>query len=289
MAAIAAIGLTLFFGATPSDSLLVEQQFFGSFENATRIATARDGGIYVIDQGRESILSFRGPGLVAKTVGGYGWEATTFDRPTGIVSDGLTTYVSDYGNHRIIRYDRNFVFLSSLSTRDTSFAPAQFGYPLGVSLSRQGDLFVLDGENLRVVEFDSRSRFLRSFGTIESREGRLHQPVEMEVTNDDRVVILETDRIVEFDYAGNYVRSVGEGLLKNATGMAATEKGFFVTANDTLYWFNLDGTVRMKIPSSTILAQFPLVPLRDVAVRGDRILLLSSTRVGVFALETAVR
>lgn len=292
MAAIAAVGLAAIFswfsaGPAVGDTLLVEERFFGSFENASRVHVDALGQIYVLDEARHTISRFRGSSGAIQTIGGFGWDATTFDRPTAVAADGLNVYVSDYGNHRVMRYDRNLVFVSSLALRDTSFSPAQFGYPLGLALSRQGDLFVLDGENLRVVQFDSRSRFVRSFGTLESPEGRLRQPVEISVSPDDKVLILENDRIIEFDFAGTYLRSMGEGAIHNSGGMCSIENGLLVAANDTLMWFNSDGSVRMKIAASDIVSGFPLSPLRDVAVSNDRLLLLTPTRVGVFRLESA--
>ncbi len=290
MAAIAAISLSVLLSSLPGlnsagDTLLIEQRFFGSFGNASRISIDAAGQVYVLDGDRHTVSRFSGSRGKSLTIGGFGWDVTTFDRPTAVATDGLNVYVSDYGNHRIVRYDRNLVFLSSLTTRDTSFAPAQFGYPLGLALSRQGDLFVLDGENLKIVQFDSRSGFVRSFGTIESQEGKLHQPLEISVTQDDRVLVLENDRIVEFDFAGTYLRSIGQGVIRNSTGMCTVENGILVAANDTLLWLNHDSSVRMRIAASTVIAEFPLSPLRDVAVWKEQLFLLTPSRVGVFRME----
>ena len=271
------------------DTLLVEDRFFGSFENASRITVDSRGFILVIDEAAHSVLVFDSPDHQPRVLGGYGWDQTTFDRPTGVATDVLNIYVADFGNHRVNRFDRQLTFLSSLSTRDTTFEIARFGYPRGVALSRQGDLFVLDGENLKVVQFNGRSGFVRTFGGIESSEGRLREPVEIEVSNDDKIRVLETDRVVEFDFAGNYVRSIGEGVIRNSKGMCLARNGFLVVSNDTLRWFHNDGSVRMTLAASEILGEFPASPLRDVVVWKDRLLLLTPVRVGVFQVESAAR
>lgn len=294
MAAFAAIGLCTIFSllrvpAGSGDTLLTEQGFFGSFGNASRISIDASGQIYVLDADRHTVTRFRESRETSQTIGGFGWDATTFDRPTAVATDGLNVYVSDYGNHRVVRYDRNLVFLSSLVTRDTSFTPAQFGYPLGLALSRQGDLFVLDGENLKIVQFDSRSGFVRSFGAIESQQGRLHQPLEVTVSEEDRVLVLESDRIVEYDFSGTYVRSIGEKIIHNAAGMCTAADGFVVAADDTLSWFRHDGSVKLRIAASTIIGEFSLSPLRDVAVWKDRLFLLTPSRAGAFRIEEAAR
>ncbi len=291
MVALAAIaGLLLCVpGLQAQDTLFVEESFFGSFGNAARIAVDASGTIYVLDDARHTLSLFSERGTHQRLVGGYGWDATTLDRPTGVATDGLTIYVSDYGNHRIVRYDRNLVFLSALSTRDTSISSAQFGYPLGLALSKQGDLFVLDGENLRVVQFDSRSGFVRSFGSLEAGEGRLQRPLEVAVSEDDKVLVLEPDRIAQFDYAGNFLSSIGRGTFTGAKGMAVGRRGIMVVANDTLHLFDSKGSVRWAMAASEILSEYSLAPLQDVAMWKDRLLIVSPSRVGIFRMEPASR
>jgi DNA-binding beta-propeller fold protein YncE len=139
----------------------------GSFERATHIFAGKQGAIYVLDADQNKIFYFSDITQIPKSIGGFGWSAGSFDRPTGIATDGINVYVSDYGNHRIQRFDRNLNYISSFSTRDTSGqADMRFGYPLDVALSELGDLFVLDGENLRVLKFNPQQFFELSYSII---------------------------------------------------------------------------------------------------------------------------
>ena len=131
--------------AEPPDTMLVEQKTLGSFQRATRLITNPQGWIYVLDSERNLVVLMKGDEGPSSSVGGYGWSSTTFDEPTGLATDGLNVYVADRGNHRLLRFDRSLNFISSFVTRDTSLLAARFGSPLGVALSRLGDLFVLDG------------------------------------------------------------------------------------------------------------------------------------------------
>ncbi|MEX2115571.1 MAG: NHL repeat-containing protein [Bacteroidota bacterium] len=283
MAAFAPIITGILLGFATGDTLLVEDRVFGSFDHASRIAFDIRGRCFVIDRGTSSVAVFSPQFDLTSTLGGFGWDLTAFDGPTGIASDGLSTFIADHGNHRVIRFDQSMAALSTLLTRDSSHAPARFGFPLGVALSRQGELYVLDGENNRVVKFDSRLRFERSFGGMEAGAGTLRQPMDVVVGERGQVMVLESHRIVEFDYAGNYLRSVGEGSLKGARGFGEAGSGVVVAGSSELWFFDDRGELTMNI-------QYPLLvsdvkeELSDAVVRDERIFVLTARCVRVFRL-----
>jgi len=262
-----------------ADTVLREDYVVGSFQNATRIAQNAQGWLYVVDTEANTVFQLRSPRDEPRSVGGYGWGATSFDRPLGLTTDGLSLYVADYNNHRIQRFDRNLNFLSSFSTRDTNVAAARFGFPSGVALSRLGDLFILDSENLRVVKFTASLQFERSFGGIESKQGRLRAPRKILLAPQDRVMVLDDDRLVVFDYFGNFISSVGDGILKDARGFDASANAIVVAAEDSLLWFNYHGALSRIQPLSEVVASAPLSPLQDVVMLNDRVLLLTPHRI----------
>ena len=275
--------------------LLVEQSSFGTFQEAARLAILPQGWVSVIDRGDHSLLVFKEPSASPVTIGGFGWEAGAFDRPSGIATDGINLFVSDYGNHRIQRFDRNLNFISTLATRDTMESRARFGYPLGVAVSRFGDLFVLDGENLRVAKFHVSGRFERSFGDGERAPARLAAPVSITLSLQDRVLILERDRILEYDYFGNLVRRLGEGVLKDAIAMAQSDSGFVVVTATSLVLLSPNGAPLQTIGLGEILtspdpakrdgARKPLGEVRDIIVRRQTMWLLTRTACFVFEMK----
>ncbi len=288
MAALAAIVLPFLLlpdgpPSSPADTLLVEGRFFGTFLKATRISADSRGQVFVLDEARDLLIHFDGDQREV-SIGGRGWDGSSFDRPTGMATDGLSLYVSDYGNHRVSRFDRRLTFISALSTRDSAFVPARFGYPAGVALSRQGDLFVLDGENLRVVKFNAQSRFERSFGDREALRGRLRDPRKILVSRFDQVFVLEKNRIVEFDYAGNFVRDFADGIFSDATGVSETRAGVVVSTKRMLLWFDRTGKLTQSMNVELIVSSAPLIPVQDVAVAEDRLYILTPTRVGIFKM-----
>jgi hypothetical protein len=274
------------FRAGMSDTSLVEEKSFGNFQRATRVVTSPQGWVYVLDADRNLAILMKGEDEPSASVGGYGWSSTTFDQPSGLATDGLNVYVADRGNHRIMRFDRSFNFISTFTTRDTSLLAARFGSPLGVAISRLGDLFVLDGENLRIVKFTASMRYERSFGDIDDARARLRQPVKILLSPDDRVFVLESDRLLEFDYFGQDLRTIGSGLFRDARGFCFVRGGMVVVTPETLGWFNERGELLREIRASDILAQSPISVMEDVAVEADRLLVLTSTHLHILRFLT---
>ena len=288
MAAIFAIILslcawTVSVCAQPVDSLPVEEYSVGSFERATRLFAGTQGAIYVLDADQNKIFVFADITQPPKSIGGFGWSAGSFDKPTGIATDGINIYVSDYGNHRIQRFDRNLNYLSSFSTRDTSDTFSRFGYPLDVALSELGDLFILDGENLRVLKFNPQNFFERSFGDINAGKGKLQNPIKLVVTT-SRIFVGEQTRIVVFDYFGNYLSSIGDGIVSGLTGFAMSDNVLLLASPDTLWQFSQEGVFQKLIPRSHLVTGEHIERIQDVACSGRRLFILSPQRLHIFKI-----
>lgn len=294
MAALSSIAVLLYAMAgslapSASDTLLTELRSTGAFQHAFRIAVDPQGGAYVADVDLHQVFHVPEDRSPAITIGGFGWEASTFDRPAGLATDGLNLFVADHGNHRIQRFDRSLNFISSFSTRDTSIPAVRIGYPLGVALSRSGELFVLDGENLRVVKFGSTMRFERSFGDIDDQRARFRRPLKILVGQNDHIYVLEPDRLLEFDMFGHYLRSFGGGAIAEAKSFALTRGGFLIVSGDRVQWFSERGEQTGAVQSQHLFTELPLGPLEDAAVVGDELYLLTTTRLHVFRVSLSGR
>ncbi len=289
MAAIFAIAIRLLVWLPPTftqpiDSILVEDYSIGSFKRATRIETGTQGTIFVIDADENKISLFSNLQDAPKTLGGFGWSSNSFDKPTGIATDGVNVYISDFGNHRIQRYDRELTYISSLSTRDTSVAIARFGYPLDVALSELGDLFILDGENIRVLKFNSQGFYDRTFGDIDAGKGKLQNPVKLVATN-SRIFVGEKNKILVYDYFGNYLESIGEGIISNLNGFAIITNGLLAASNDTIWWFTREGALQKISLLVAIISGERIDQIQDIACNGNQLFILSPHRIHLFKMS----
>ncbi len=194
------------------------------------------GNAYILDADEATAKLVSPSGGVAAETGGPGWEDGRFDRPAGIwARNGIDVFVADYGNHRVQRFDRTLHFISSLSTRENENESERFGYPLGAALSALGDLFVIDGENTRIMKVNRLNKVERSFGGFDAGKGRLRAPKQIEIGGGERIYVLDPPRVLVYDYSGNYLRELLPGVFASPTAINANKDGVAVLDGSTLY------------------------------------------------------
>lgn len=251
----------------------------GSFTNATRCSVDPSGFVYVLDAGTNELSKYTMAGKVVCSIGGYGWTTLTFDQPADLSSpNGLDVYVADYGNHRIQRFDRNLNFISSLYLRDDENPDLRFGYPHGVDMDRFGALYLVDGENIRIMKFDATNVFERSFGGEEAGKGRLHSPSRLRVSADDLVYVQDGNSLVVFNVFGNFVRIIGDGLFRSLQTFALDQRALYVLDSCTVRVLNN----RSEVNWSYDLLREGLVSgceVKDIAVLGKQLYILTSKEI----------
>ncbi len=266
------------FQAPPS---LVEQFSFGHFRNARGISVDPIGAIYVADTGDNLLMRFNPSGDSTGEVGGYGSGDYQFDMPYDVCADnGVEIYVADYNNNRIVRFDRTLANVASLSTHQSNDDSKRFGYPSGVAISRLGDLFICDDENIRIVKVNTFSTVERTFGGYGEGEGTLTMPRQISIGPNDDVYVSDKGRVAVYDNFGNYLSSIGDGILKNPTGIGIGDGILGVCDSDMLYFFKLDGTLIAKFSGNDIFGT-KIRHFSDVSISGKRIYILTGSRVVV--------
>ena len=238
------------------------------------------GTLYVLDADANTLVALDRAGLPIARIGGAGWEASRFDRPSGLwARNGLDIVVADYGNHRIQRFDKTLSFVSELNTRESDKAAERFGYPTDVALSRFGALYVCDGENVRIVKFGPQSVYERAFGGLDAGPGRLHAPVQIETGPRDRIYVLDDRRILIYDAFGNYLGRLGEAVLRGPSTIFSDDAGMVVVDGDSTFVFNEEDMLAAAIPSSQ-LAGLTNETVRSIVAGAGRMYAL--TRDGVW-------
>jgi len=184
------------------------QNSIGKFKKATAFTVSPEGAIYVSDAASDEIFKLDTLGNIVKYVGGYGWDEGDFDQPVDIFANPLSVYVSDKNNHRIQKFDKDLNFISLLFTREDDNKDEHFGYPLSAVTSNQGDLFILDSENKRIIKFDLFGNFIMNFGGFDAGACALSIPKKMVVSQSNNLYVLDDKRIIEFDQYGNGLNSI---------------------------------------------------------------------------------
>jgi len=207
------------------------------------IAIDAEGSVYIVDTGNSRIVKFNKKGDYEFALGGFGWETEQFDRPLDItVKTGLEVFVADFNNERIERYDKNLNYISSFYSEETFSTNLQFGFPSGVDVSAQGELFICDNENNRILKLNTLGEPTLSFGDFNWGDGQLEHPAKVEISPGNLIYVSDqsANQVVVFDYFGNYVSRFGKKLLNKPKGMTWSQNKLFVadSGNDRMVVFD---------------------------------------------------
>jgi hypothetical protein len=181
---------------------------FGQFINASSFYINSAGFIYVTDSNTDEIYAVDTLGNFLLKIGGFGWKESAFDKPADVFADALKVYVVDKNNHRIQRFDKNLNYNFQIYTHDSDIEAERFGYPLSAVMSNQGDVFILDSENSRIVKFDIFGNFIQNFGGYDYGSYALQNPKQLAVSNQNNIFVIDGSQIIIFDQYGNGIGKV---------------------------------------------------------------------------------
>jgi hypothetical protein len=183
-------------GFTGAQKLAFENSF-GSFDGASSFSYVTTGFFYVACEGSETVVKIDTNGNETASVGGYGWEQSAFDDPVDVFATPLKVYVADKNNNRIQVFDRFLNYQFEIKDEATTV------FPQSVAVSDQGDVFILDSDNLRILKFDMFGNFIDEIGTITSGKFTFVEPKKLAISQNNDLFVLDKKRILIFDLFGN--------------------------------------------------------------------------------------
>jgi len=209
----------------------------GDFVNASSFYVNSAGFIYISDISTDEITVLDTLGNVVLNIGGFGWRQSSFDNPADVYADALKVYVADKNNHRIQRFDKNLNFNFQILTRQSEIEQERFGYPLSAVMSNLGDIFILDSENSRIIKFDIFGNFLQNFGGYDYGNYALQKPVQLAVSMQNNIFVIDGNQIIMFDQYGNGTGKVTG--IEEFTSIRIIFEWLTVTSEDKIYLANL--------------------------------------------------
>lgn len=174
----------------------------GKFKSASSFDIDLNGNIYISDNIENTITKLDSSGKTILSIGGFGWNESTFDQPVSVFTNTLSIYVADKNNNRIQRFDKDLNFLSQYNG-DNSKNDVEFGYPTCLAISSVGDLFILDSDNNRILKFNLTGDYLSEIGSNDAGNFALDNPKNFSIDFNGRIFVLDDSKIKVFDQYGN--------------------------------------------------------------------------------------
>lgn len=202
----------------------------GMFWDPGGISVDPLGIVYVADTGNHRIQRFGPDGRFLSQTGRFGWGPEDLNGPTDVCARSASRiYVADAGNRRIQILDHGLNFISNLP-RGGSSALAAF---VSVAGTGGGDLYVIDGENDRVLCLDADGTIDRKFGGFGAGDERLRRPTDLAVGRRGAAYVCDSgnNRIVRFDAFGAFRDTFGEQVLLTPEGLDVSENGVIFVAD----------------------------------------------------------
>jgi len=137
----------------------------GQLDSPSGIAFDLDGNLLVVDTGNNRVQKFAKDGKFIETIISDEGDAA-LDMPWGIsVNYNGDILVSDWRNNRINKYDSKGKYLNSFGDIPKSLDQEhiQLSGPAGLSIDEDGDIYVADRNNDRIVIYDKDGKYVTQF------------------------------------------------------------------------------------------------------------------------------
>ncbi len=177
---------------------------------------AQAARLYVADSASHRIQVLdAASGAPVATWGSHGNGPGQFEQPWGVaVGPDGSVYVADTWNHRIQKLDRDGMFVAQWGTfgqAGAQDAGVAFYGPRGIAVDGQGNVWVTDTGNKRVLKFDPNGRLLGQWGGSGAGEGQFLEPVGIAIDSKGQIFVADTwnRRVQVFDAQFSFLRQWG--------------------------------------------------------------------------------
>lgn len=205
----------------------------GQFTTPHNVAIDAQGDIYVADSNNHRIQKFGPTGSFVTEWGGQGNAPGQFNEPWGIAVDKEgQVFVADTWNHRVEKFDSDGKFILQWGTFGDGvkepLTPSQFYGPRAVAIDPDGNVWVTDTGNKRVLKFDPNGQSLGQFGSAGADPGQFLEPVGIASDSSGNIFVADTwnQRIQKFDKDFNPIQ---QWTVEAWDGQSVVNKPYLAT------------------------------------------------------------
>lgn len=257
-----------------------QENVIGNFSHTSSFSINQAGFIFVAERDKNEIYKIDTLGTVLKSIGGYGWGESSFDNPADIFATTLNVYVTDKNNNRIQIFDKDLNYLSQFKTDKSENSDFQFAYPECSAVSNQGDLYILDSDNSRILKYGLTGNFLLEIGGNNAGDYSLSNPLNFAISDDGKLFVIDSDMIFVFD-------QYGTGLLKFEMGFDA----FNLSINKNKILLNSADRVKIIYLNNIAAGSKIIDPtqlqlnnsIKEAILYNNKLYVLSETTIHVFS------
>lgn len=201
----------------------------GLLSGPAGLAADADGNIFVCDCGNDRIQKFDPAGHFIYEFGSFAWDekntspnnigvsnAASFNEPVSVAVTPKNIFVSERGNNRIQKFDRDANFILAFGGEGKTLG--RLNAPLGIACDRSNYVWACDSKNDRVQKFDANGNYMLEIGGFGYGSGKFNEPVDIGIDSKNNIYVLDAGnrRITGFDEYGNIL---GEIPLKKIGGL----------------------------------------------------------------------
>jgi DNA-binding beta-propeller fold protein YncE len=175
------------------------------------VAVDRRDQVHLFHRAKSPILCFDRDGKFVRA-----WGDDLIKSPHGLRIDGDgNIWTTDTGHHLVLKFNPEGKLLLSLGASDKPGTGIdQFDRPTDVAFGPDGEVYISDGYgNDRVMEFDARGKFVKTWGKAGTARGQFDLPHCIRVDSQQRILVgdRQNKRIQVFDRDAN-VLAIWEGF-----------------------------------------------------------------------------
>ena len=207
----------------------------GEFNRPEGVAVDSAGNIYAADTFNHRVEKLSAGGKFLTAWGSPGLNPGQMFFPSSLAVDASgNVYVADFYN-RVQKFSPSKQLLAVFSDLGSA---GTFKHPQGITIGPDGNLYVSDTDNARIVKMSTDGVPLATYGTAGAGPGQLNQPIGVAVDKQGSIFVADSSnaRIERIDPSTNAVTTWGlpgtkRGSFLLPTGVAVSPSGTVFVAD----------------------------------------------------------
>lgn len=222
---------------------------------------------YISSVGKKQVVALDNANNIVSKYGTRLFLPSVLNMPMGLALYSNMLYVADYKKNQIFVFNRNNLGQLVTNFGTTGSLSNQLSGPMGLKISDDGYLYVVDNGNNRIQKFLPNGTHIYHFGS-----DFLYRPTDI-IVKDDMIYISDIDknsngRLVIFDDNGNFVTNIGTEFLKEPRGLFLEDDEIYIT-DSTGYVYIYDtkkNTTRTFLDGTKSVSPFSMIKNKDKIV-----------------------